>query len=141
MIGIAAVLVLAMGLATPAMAAASVADLAVEFRLLRQQQGHFSGGAWNDDVDRWDGRKHRVMVALGEALGDGKHSRAEILAMMGEPDHVLKPGQRMFGIAYDGNDPRVRELLVYQWRGMRDFLFFTSDGKRVFAADWWMALE
>lgn len=121
--------------------AVSIADLGAEFRLLRQQPGHFSGGAWNDDVDKWDGRKHRVMIALAKALGDGSHSNAEIVAVMGEPDAVLKPGQYMFGLAYDGRDPRVRELVVYEWRGMHDFLFFTSDGESVFGADWWMALE
>lgn len=121
--------------------AAPIADLGAEFRVLRQQSGHFSGGAWNDDVDKWGGRKHQVMIALATALGDGKHTRAEIVAVMGEPDAVLKPGQYMFGIAYDGRDQRVRELIVYEWRGMHDFLFFTSDGESVFGADWWAALE
>lgn len=121
--------------------AASTADLGAEFRVLRQQAGHFSGGTWNDDVDRWGGRKHQVMIALAEALGDGKHSRSEIVAVMGEPDHVLTPRDMMFRQAYGGRDPRVRELIVYEWRGMHDFLFFTSDGKTVLGADWWMALE
>lgn len=121
--------------------AASTAELGAEFRVLRQQPGHFSGGAWSDDVDRWGGRKHQVMTALAEALGDGKHTRAEVVAVMGEPDHVLTPRDPMFGQAYDGDDRRVRELVVYEWRGMHDFLFYTSDGQNVFGADWWMALE
>jgi hypothetical protein len=37
--------------------AASVMELGAEFQVLRRQQGHFSGGAWNDDVDKWGGRK------------------------------------------------------------------------------------
>ena len=51
--------------------AASTAELGAAFRVLRQQPGHFSGGAWSDDVDRWGGRKHQVMTALAEALGGG----------------------------------------------------------------------
>lgn len=121
--------------------AASTADLGAEFRVLRQQPGHFSGGAWNDDVDKWGGRKHQVMAELAKRLGDGKHSRAEIVAIMGSPDHTLRPGDTMYREAYGGDDPRVRELFVYEWRGMHDFLFFTSDGTHIFAADWWMALE
>jgi hypothetical protein len=122
-------------------AASPLGDLAAEFRVLRAQRGHFSGGEWNDAVDRWDGRKHQVMRQLADALGDGTHSRADIIAMIGEPDDVLRAGARGFADAYGGGDDRVRQLLVYEWRGRHDFLFFTSDGTRVFAADWWFALE
>lgn len=120
---------------------ASLAELGAEFRALRAQPGHFSGGTWNDAVDKWGGRKQQVMIALAEALGGGKHTRSEIVAVMGEPDQILKPHDLMYRQAYDGRNPRVRVLLVYEWRGMHDFLFFTSDGQRVFAADWWAALE
>lgn len=121
--------------------AAPLDDLAAEFRALRTQRGHFSGGEWHDAVDRWGGRKHRVMLELAEALGSGNHTRAGVIALMGEPDEVLPKGQRASMGAYNGNDARVSELLVYEWRGRHDFLFFTSDGTRVFAADWWFALE
>jgi predicted PolB exonuclease-like 3'-5' exonuclease len=115
--------------------------LAREFRALRAQKGHFSGEEWNDTVDRFGGRKHVVMQALGDALGDGTHTRAEIVQLLGAPDAVLAPGDMMFREAYDGADARVRELLVYQWRGGHDFLYFGSDGVRVYAHGWWAALE
>ena len=121
--------------------AASLEDLAAEFRALRTQRGHFSGGEWNDAVDRWGGRKHQVMVELAEALGDGTRARADVVRLMGEPDEVLRKDRRAFTDAYNGNDARVRELLVYEWRGRHDFLFFTSDDARVLGAEWWFAGE
>jgi hypothetical protein len=122
-------------------AAAPLDDVAAEFRALRAQRGHFSGGEWNDTLDRWGGRKHQAMLELAAALGDGKRTPADVTALMGAPDEVLHKGQRAFADAYNSHDPRVRELLVYEWRGRRDFLFFTSDGSRVLTADWWFAWE
>jgi hypothetical protein len=136
---------LCFGLALMACACAAVsgdvADLAVEFRALRMQSGHFSGGTWNDAVDRFGGRKHEVMLRLGELLGDGKRMQAEVVALLGAPDEVLKPGDMKYAHAYSGGDARVRELLVYQWRGGHDFLYFTSDGAHVLASGWWHAYE
>ncbi|MCE9523877.1 MAG: hypothetical protein K8S25_15780 [Alphaproteobacteria bacterium] len=119
----------------------AIEDLAAEFRALRVQRGHFSGGDWNDALDKFDGRKHRVMLGLSQALGYGKHSRAEIVALMGEPDQILVRGDWLFAEAYSGDNPRVRELLVYHWRGGHDFLYFVSDRTQVLASGWWAALE
>jgi len=32
-------------------------------------------------------------------------------------------------------------LLVYEWRGSHDFLFFEADGDRVTRSGWWFAGE
>jgi len=104
-------------------------------------RGHFSGGSWNDALDKWGGHKHQVMLSLGERLGDGTHAPGEMIALMGAPDEVLARGEAMFSNAYRGADPRVRRLLVYYWRGGHDFLFFASDGSMVLASGWWAALE
>jgi predicted PolB exonuclease-like 3'-5' exonuclease len=116
-------------------------SLAQEFKMLRAHSGHFSGGAWNDDVDRYGGRKQQVMLRLAEVLGQGSHTRADVIDRLGDPDEVLKPGDMMFRHAYSGGDVRVRELLVYHWRGQHDFLYFTSDGTQVLGSGWWYALE
>ncbi len=86
-------------------------------------------------------RKHQVMGILREALGDGRHTRTEVIALLGSPDEILTPTDVMFSQAYGDGDPRVRELLVYDWRGRHDFLFFASDGALVLASGWWAALE
>jgi len=36
----------------------TVEELAEEYRALRKRKGHFSGGEWDDDMDRWGGRMH-----------------------------------------------------------------------------------
>jgi hypothetical protein len=122
-------------------AVADVGALSAEFKSLRVQSGHFSGGSWNEAVDKFGGRKHEVMLNLEEALGDGTHARSEVVALLGEPDQVLRAGETMFRDSYNGGDPRVSELLVYQWRGMHDYLFFTSDGAQVLGSAWWNAWE
>ncbi|MBP6012629.1 MAG: hypothetical protein KBA31_10410 [Alphaproteobacteria bacterium] len=131
-----------LSLAAPlASAGLTVERLATEYQALRKQRGHFSGGELNDAVDRAGGRKEELLAELGERLGNGTHSRADIIALMGEPDAVLKPGDLMFRRAYDRKDPRVRELLVYHWRGWHDFLYFASDETQVLASGWWAAFE
>jgi hypothetical protein len=65
--------------------AGDLGALSAEFKTLRAQSGHFSGGTWNDAVDKFGGRKHEVMLQLGEALGEGKHARNDIIALLGRP--------------------------------------------------------
>jgi len=49
-----------------------VEEIADEFKKVRKIKGHFDGGAWNDEVDKWMGRKHRLMIKLGLRLAGGK---------------------------------------------------------------------
>lgn len=115
--------------------------LATEYRALRSVPGHFGGGEWDDSVDRFGGRKHVLLGELGERLGDGHHTRAEIESLLGPPDDVLRRGDTMFGAALGDREPRATELLVYRWRGLHDFLYFASDGARVLSSGWWFAWE
>lgn len=135
--------VLALGLliGVQACAADGGGSLASEYRVLRAQRGHFSGGEWHADVDRFGGRKHEVMIALAKKLGDCTHTLADVVALMGPPDEVFRRGEANFRDTYGGGDARVREIAVYHWRGRHDFLYFTSDGVKVFGADWWFAYE
>lgn len=135
---------LCVGLALVLAACASAAEIGAlshEFRTLRTQSGHFSGGAWNAQVDAFGGRKQQIMIELAVLLGDGAHTRSEVIEQLGAPDAVLKPGDMMYRASYDGRDPRVRELLVYHWRGAHDFLYFTNDGTQVLGHGWWYAFE
>lgn len=113
---------------------------ATAFRALRQTRGHFAGETWNPDVDAWNGRKHRVMNALAEALGDGTHTANEVVALLGPPDEVLGPDSHYW--QHDRAIPsNASRLLAYHWRGRHDFLYFICVGNRVIAARWFMALE
>lgn len=101
---------------------AQPSSLGLEYQELRKVRGHFTGGgAWNDEVDHWKGRKHQVMSELGQQLGQADTAR--LLATMGEPD--AREGQQW----------------IYYWRGRHDYLFFVVDGSRVLRSQWWMAGE
>ncbi|MDH4138605.1 MAG: hypothetical protein OEW09_18070, partial [Anaerolineae bacterium] len=56
-----------------------IEDIAAEFRSLRTIKGHFGGGTWNDDVDKWMGRKHQFMIQLGSRLDAGEYSKAQVI--------------------------------------------------------------
>jgi hypothetical protein len=124
----------------------SIQGVADEFRGLRAIKGHFEGGAWNDDLDKWMGRKHQLMIQLGERLGTGEYSRAEIVQWLALPDQIAREGDEFFNLvsslpAFEKPTAGSQELLIYYWRGAHDFLYFTVRGETVANAGWWYAGE
>lgn len=115
--------------------------LGAEFRHLRTVLGHFGAtpGPWNDAVDRFGGRKHVVMTELGKSLGAPGTARAQVIATLGDPDEIARPGEELW--SYVHPDASGSEMLVYHWRGRHDFLYFLVRDGKVLRADWWMALE
>jgi len=127
-----------------------IARLAREFRELRLVGGHFSGGAWNDDTDRWGGKLHKVMTQLGELLGNPRYRKADICTLMGKPDKlVAKDGSEeslghyaSIGSPYTPSQRDAKEEhLVYRWRGYHDYLYFVSYDSVIREAKWYFALE
>jgi hypothetical protein len=121
-------------------------ERAGEFKRLRAVEGHFSGGAWNDDVDRWMGRKHALMIELGERLGQGAYGRPQVVDLLGAPDAVAREGDALYDqirnrgeFVEPGGDGY--EFLVYHWRGERDFLYLIAREEAVLGAWWWYAGE
>lgn len=94
---------------------------------LRSIRGHFSGGSWNDDVDRFGGPLHQTLTRLGEILGNPAYTREDVVLWMGEPDAVRRQDSE--------------EDLVYYWRGGHDYLYFVCRDGRVQEAKWEMAYE
>lgn len=124
--------------------ACNLEELAVEYRNLRTIPGHFGGGSWNDDADRWNGRKQQVMIQLGDCLGTGRYSKSEIIQWMGNPDRIAIKGDYYFAaIERDRrNQPTGNyQYLIYFWRGGHDFLYFTYRGETIIDSGWWMAGE
>ena len=74
------------GCAGPVAAAPSAdSDDARTYRALRQIRGHFDGGRWSDDIDRWQGRKHLAMLNLAGELEVFVHlivSRGQLAGVM-----------------------------------------------------------
>jgi len=125
-------------------ALASIADAAAEFRSLRAIKGHFEGGAWNDDADKWMGPKHQLMIQLGSRLGAGEHSKAQIIQLLAPPDLTASEGDDLFDLVSslpEFENPAIGpyDLLIYYWRGAHDFLYFTSRGQTIINSGWWYA--
>ncbi len=132
-----------------------IEELGRELGELRATKGHFGGGTeWNDDVDRWGGRKHVVLAALLQRLCSSRPddrtgtcspgtSRNRVVELMGAPDEVATRGSMPWTYALEEREASsVRELLVYHWRGGHDFVFFAADAQGdVRFARWWMAGE
>ena len=121
-----------------------IADIAAEFRGLRTVKGHFEGGAWNAEVDKWMGRKHRVMIQLQSRLSAGRYNRAQLVEWLGPPDRIDPADDAGFDsimrlpaikIPADG----LYELLIYYWRGPHDFLYFVSRENSIVDSGWWYA--
>jgi len=121
---------------------ASLKQKAAHFRRLRTIPGHFEGGIWNDDIDQWMGRKHKLMLELGSHLGRGEYHKADIIRLLNPPDHIARKGDHLYDLiislpGYDALPTASYEFLVYYWRGMHDFLFFTCKEAIVIGSDWW----
>ena len=116
----------------------SLDELGRSFRRLRSLPGHFGGSTPNEAVDNWNGAKHQVMQQLAELLGDGRHRRGQVTTVMGEPDATSRPGdERHLSFSL----PPDHTVLIYDWRGEHDFLYFELVDDQVVSSRWWMAGE
>lgn len=124
-------------------------DDARTFRDLRLVRGHFDGGRWRDDVDRWQGRKHVAMQNLADQMLRTRATSALLRDTLGEPDAVMAPGHSAHGRALAqaqwigvGADtaaptrPHNTTLWLCRWRGAHDQLAFAIEHDRVVAAGW-----
>jgi hypothetical protein len=123
---------------------AHLEQMADQFRSLRRIPGHFEGGTWNDDVDQWMGRKHKLMLELGSRLGEGAYQNTDIIQLLEPPDHIARKGDHLYDLiislpGYHALPTTSYEFLVYSWRGMHDFLFFTCTDGIIIDSDWWYA--
>lgn len=117
--------------------------IAFKFRLLRTINWHFEGGTWNDDVDKWMARKHRLLIRLESHLAAGA-SESRVIGLLGPPDQTAHKGDALFKMIR--RLPEFKEsargpyaLLIYYWRGSHDFLYFITRGETILASAWWHA--
>lgn len=120
--------------------------LAAEFIALRSVPGQFNGGAWNADVDQWEGPKHTVMRQLADRLVNGRYTCTQLTNLLQPPDHTVQGGDPLHDLIqaspiYETIQAEADQFLVYEWRGTHDFLFFVCADGRITAADWWYAGE
>jgi hypothetical protein len=84
-----------------------------EYRELRRGKGHFSGGAWNAELDSAGGKMVSIMTELGEKIGTPGYRCDEIIHLLGAPDAERKHG--------------ADEHIIYFWRGWHDYLYFICE--------------
>ena len=111
-------------------------------------RGHFDGAPWNEAVDRWQGRKHQLMLALAASLVQRQASESELLQLLGHPDRLLRPRDPAYAQVAsemrplpDDTGPAPPALWLYRWRGSHDQLVLSVLGGRTHAASWLNAHE
>jgi len=129
--------------ATPSWVSQSeIEPLARRYRLLRQRQKALSPNQRDAELEKFGGAFHHSLEALGKAIGSGKWTRQELERWMGAPDDEVHPSDPLWtGTPQKDRGSDGKVLLVYRWRGLHDYLYFVSDGKRVLRSGWYAALE
>jgi hypothetical protein len=95
------------------------------FLAMKAVHGHFDGGPWIADVDRFGGAKHELMQCLSAQAVAGRVDALQLLRWMGRPDETsVHP-----------------PVWIYRWRGAHDRLALTLHDGHVVRADWLLALE
>lgn len=130
-----------------------IEEIASAFRKIRKIKGHFDGGEWKDEVDKWMDRKHRLMIELESRISDGNYKKGDIIKLLDQPDRIVCKGDDLFEQIihqqgsnllekeYDPSTVPSYEFLVYYWRGRHDFLFFTCLDDIIIHSGWWYAGE
>ena len=131
---------------TPLPIEGPIREQADEFKRLREIEGHFSGGDWDDEVDQWMGRKHALMIELGDLFGTGTYTRTQAVDLLGAPDAIAREGDALYHqIRNRGEFERPAgggyAFLVYHWRGEHDLLYLIVRKETVLGAGWWYAGE
>ena len=118
--------------------------LAHKWQAMRAKPGHFTGGAWDDQVDRWQGAKHLLMQQLLDLAWTEHYNAAQLQALLGTPDRVWTPASKGYADGLRQTEWRGQpagELWAYEWRGQHDQLLFAVEGEQVRAGGWLFMYE
>ncbi|WP_295446282.1 hypothetical protein [uncultured Thiodictyon sp.] len=117
-------------------AAGDTAELARQYRQYRREL-QAGSAARQAQLRDWRGPLHEVMASLRERLASGRHTYAEVLALMGPPDQTIAAGS-----AHNGRPvPPGTPLLIYWWRGGHDCLELRVRAGLIESAQWYYAGE
>ncbi|KAF9953784.1 hypothetical protein BGZ70_000115, partial [Mortierella alpina] len=107
-----------------------IKTLSKGFKDLRQVEGFWDGDdeEYNEDVDAPEGKKHRDMQTLHNALSKPGTAASLVKDTMRPsddiPDDILK---QLKASEPKTTPPTNYSYLSYQWRGNHDFLWFRID--------------
>lgn len=112
---------------------------------LRHIKGHFDGQTWNDDVDKWQGRKHRALIELADYINLSGINSRQLNSLFGQADQRLKKTQphfqRLIRQTPELAEKAIERIVIYQWRGMHDYLYIAIRQDRGMSAHWWYSGE
>ena len=117
-----------------------------ELQALRQTKGHFSGGKWNDDVDKRQGKKYQLMFYFQKRLSKKGTPQKEMIRLLGEPDRTVLPDYHEPNDRYIVDVTKIKlkqneSMAIYFWRSAHDFLYFIVRDDHIVKSNWWFALE
>jgi hypothetical protein len=118
--------------------------LAQQWQAMRARPGHFAGGEWDDQVDKWQGAKHQLMQQLFDLAWGDRYDVAQLRALLGAPDRVWTPAADEYANwlrMTEWHGQPAGELWAYEWRGQHDQLLFAVEGEQVRAAGWLLMYE
>ena len=134
------------GAAWPAAACSIDPQDQADWHLLRQRQGHFTGGTWQNELDRYGGRKHQLLQSLSDCLVASGAKRAAVLSSLGPPDEswpasdsrhtTLRARPDLSWLPALAGQHASDELWLYHWRGQHDQRVVLLRQGRVLAASW-----
>jgi hypothetical protein len=107
---------------------ASLDSLSIEFKRLKLTT--------DKCCEKWNSDMHQIMSALKEILGKEGTSIKKITHYMGKPDgneRTIQPGLV--------KTKKGEKILVYQWRGYHDFVYFVYSQNTVKFSGWYNAWE
>jgi hypothetical protein len=117
----------------------TIAQLTRELGRLRAKKAQ--PGVLDEETQSWSGRMHEVMKQLLERLSARGVRRARVVAVMGKPDGVLRPGDERWGLIAERDRGAAQVVLAYRWRGWHDFAWFGLARGAVVSSGWWLAGE
>lgn len=131
-------------MAEPATLSSEAQQLAQQWHELRGKPGHFSGGQWDEQVDKWQGRKHQLMQQLFDLAWNERYTPSQLRSLLGAPDKVWTPTEAGYADWLRMTEWRghpTGEFWAYAWRGQHDQLLFAVEGNQLKAAGWLLMRE
>jgi len=122
----------------------SLETLSAEYKALKQIPSYFGNGEWNDDIDKWGGKKQQVMEKLGKELGNGSYTKSKVIDLLGSPDMTARSSDKIYQslvLSNQQGNNKPEEILIYFWRGMHDYLYFNVEKGIIVSFDWFYSYE
>lgn len=116
---------------------------------LNSQKGHFDGDDWNEKIDKWNGEKHTLLLALAETIKLHPISVNNLIKICIKPDKKVNEQSSIQNLNFNWiwqkqntkKELDNSEFWFFSWRGNRDFLILLRNNDDFIGAAWLYAYE